>query len=171
MAVLYLDPFTTVYCCRAVVSEDAKTALASGLQTLSLERESYTVSQCVRPWIKLTMEYPFKQTQSLTCCGWPGLCLPLLNCLEIFIVQQHLNNWSLCLVLGGMSNVMGVLFSRWLTEKERAIYLPGLNDKCCPVLVCLLVYACPYVQMCSYSMHYVLILWLYDCVCLHVFIL
>ena len=33
MAVLYLDPFTAIYCCRAVVSEDAKTTLASGLQT------------------------------------------------------------------------------------------------------------------------------------------
>ena len=59
MAVLYLDPFTAMYCCRAVVYEDAKTMLASGLQALSLERESNTVSQCVRPWIKLTLEYPF----------------------------------------------------------------------------------------------------------------
>ena len=33
MAVLYLDPFTAMYCCRVVVSEDAKTTLASGLQT------------------------------------------------------------------------------------------------------------------------------------------
>ena len=60
MAVLYLDPFTAMYCCRAVVSEDAKTTLASGLQTLSLKRESNTVSQCVRPWIKFTPEYPFE---------------------------------------------------------------------------------------------------------------
>ena len=37
MAVLYLDPFTTMYCCRADISEDAKTTLASGLQTLSLD--------------------------------------------------------------------------------------------------------------------------------------
>ena len=59
MAVLYLDPFTAMYCCRAVVSEDAKTTLASGLQTLSLERESNTVSRCVRPWIKFTPEYFF----------------------------------------------------------------------------------------------------------------
>ena len=58
--VLYLDPFTAMYCCHVVVSEDAKTMLASGLQTLSLERESNIVSQCVRPWIKLTPEYPFK---------------------------------------------------------------------------------------------------------------
>ena len=54
MVVLYLDPLTAMYCCRAVVSEDAKTALAS-LQTLSLERES-------GPWVKLTPEYPFKIT-------------------------------------------------------------------------------------------------------------
>ena len=60
MAVLYLDPFTAMYCCCAVVSEDAKTTLASGLQTLSLERESNTVSRCVRTWIKFTLEYPFK---------------------------------------------------------------------------------------------------------------
>ena len=33
--------------------------LARGLQTLSLERESNTVSWCVRPWIKFTPEYPF----------------------------------------------------------------------------------------------------------------
>ena len=33
----YLDPLTAVYCCCAVVSEDAKTTLASGQQTLSLE--------------------------------------------------------------------------------------------------------------------------------------
>ena len=38
MAILYLDPFTAVYCCHAVVSEDAKTTLASSLQTLSLKR-------------------------------------------------------------------------------------------------------------------------------------
>ena len=43
MAVLYLDPFTAMYRCRVVVSEDAKTTLASGPQTLSLERESNTV--------------------------------------------------------------------------------------------------------------------------------
>ena len=36
MAVLYLGPFTAMYCCRAVVSEDAKITSASGLQTLSL---------------------------------------------------------------------------------------------------------------------------------------
>ena len=48
MVVLYLDPFPAVYCCRAVVSEDAKTTLASGLQTLSLEAGSYSVSRCVR---------------------------------------------------------------------------------------------------------------------------
>ena len=60
VAVLYLDPFTAVYFCRVVISEDAETMLASGLQTLSLERESNTVSRCVRPWIKLTPEYPFK---------------------------------------------------------------------------------------------------------------
>ena len=36
-----------------------KTTLASGLQTLSLETEYNTVSQCIRPWIKLTPEYPF----------------------------------------------------------------------------------------------------------------
>ena len=59
MAVLYLDQFTAMYCCHAVVSEDAKTTLASGPQTLSLERESNTVSPCVRPWIKFTPEYPF----------------------------------------------------------------------------------------------------------------
>ena len=44
MAVLYLDPFTAMCCCCAVVSEDAKTTLASGLQTLSLERESLLVT-------------------------------------------------------------------------------------------------------------------------------
>ena len=60
MAVLFLDPFTAEYCCRAVVSEDAKTTLARGLQTLSLEMESNTVSRRVRPWIKLASEYPFK---------------------------------------------------------------------------------------------------------------
>ena len=65
MAVLYLDPF--MYCCRAVVSEDVKTTLASSLQTLSLERESNTVSRCVRPWIKLTPEYPFKRLCLMTC--------------------------------------------------------------------------------------------------------
>ena len=59
-AVLYLDPFTAVYCCCEVVSEDAKTTLASALQTLSLDRESNTVSLCVIPWIKPTPEYPFK---------------------------------------------------------------------------------------------------------------
>ena len=62
MAVLYLDPFTAMYCCHAVVSEDAKTTLASGLQTSSLERESNTVSRCVRPCIKLTPDYPFKNS-------------------------------------------------------------------------------------------------------------
>ena len=56
---LYLDPFTAACCCRAIVAQDAKTTLASGLQTLSLERESNTVSRCVRPWIKFTLEYPF----------------------------------------------------------------------------------------------------------------
>ena len=49
-----------MYCCHAVISEDAKTTLARGLQTWSLERESNTVSRCVRPWIKFTPEYPFK---------------------------------------------------------------------------------------------------------------
>ena len=34
---LYLEPFTAVYCCHAVVSEDAKTMLASDPQILSLE--------------------------------------------------------------------------------------------------------------------------------------
>ena len=55
-----------MYCFRAVVSEDAKTKtmLASGLQTWSLERESNTVSQCVKPWIKFTPEYPFKEMDS-----------------------------------------------------------------------------------------------------------
>ena len=33
---LYLDPFTAVYCYCAVISEDAKTTLASSPQTLSL---------------------------------------------------------------------------------------------------------------------------------------
>ena len=56
-----MDPFTAMYCCRAVVSENAKTMLASGLQTLSLERESNTVS----PWIKFTLEYPFKKVKKL----------------------------------------------------------------------------------------------------------
>ena len=65
MAGLYLDPFTAMYCCRVVVSEDAKTTQANGLQTLSLDRESNTVSQCVRPWIKFTPEYPFKKTRPL----------------------------------------------------------------------------------------------------------
>ena len=60
MAVLYLDPFTAVYCCRAVVSEDAKNTLASSLQTSPLDRKSNTVSGCVRPWIKITPEFPFK---------------------------------------------------------------------------------------------------------------
>ena len=60
MEVLYLEPFTAVYCCCAVISEDAKTTLASSLQTLSLKGGSNTVSQCVRPWIKFTPEYPFK---------------------------------------------------------------------------------------------------------------
>ena len=50
---LYLDPFTAVYCCRAAVSEVDKTPWISGLLTWSLERESNTVSRCVRPWIKL----------------------------------------------------------------------------------------------------------------------
>ena len=40
MAVLYLDQFTAMYCCHAVIAEDAKTTLASGPQTWSLERES-----------------------------------------------------------------------------------------------------------------------------------
>ena len=57
---LYLDPSAAVYCSCAVVSEDAKTTLASGPQTLSLEGGSYLVSRCVRLWIKLTSEYPFK---------------------------------------------------------------------------------------------------------------
>ena len=61
MAALYLDPFTAMYGLRAVISEDAKTTLASGLQTLSLERKSNTVSQRARPWIKLIPEYPFKR--------------------------------------------------------------------------------------------------------------
>ena len=56
---IFLDPFTAVYCCRAV-SEDAKMTLASSLQTLSLERELNSVSRCVRLWIQLTPEYPFK---------------------------------------------------------------------------------------------------------------
>ena len=43
MAVLYLDPFTAVYCCRVVVPEGAKPTLASGLLTLSLKGESNTV--------------------------------------------------------------------------------------------------------------------------------
>ena len=59
---LYLDPFTAVYCCRAVVSEDAKATWASALQTLSLEGGSYSVSRCVRTWIKFTLEYPFNTT-------------------------------------------------------------------------------------------------------------
>ena len=49
MAILYLDPFTTMYCCCAVVSEIAKATLASGLQTLTLK-------------IKLTPEYPFNKS-------------------------------------------------------------------------------------------------------------
>ena len=39
-----------MYCCRAVVSEDDKTTLAS-----------YSVSRYVRTWIKFTPEYPFKE--------------------------------------------------------------------------------------------------------------
>ena len=58
--ILYLDTFSEMYCCHAVVSEDAKTTLASSLQTLPLDRESNTVSRCVRPCIKLTPEYLFK---------------------------------------------------------------------------------------------------------------
>ena len=34
---LYLDPFTAMQCCRAVISEDAKSTLASGLQNGSLK--------------------------------------------------------------------------------------------------------------------------------------
>ena len=60
MAVLYLDPFTAAYRCHAIVSEDAKTTLASGLQTLSLEGGSYSVSRCVRTWIKFTLECPLR---------------------------------------------------------------------------------------------------------------
>ena len=55
----YLDPFTAVYRCCAVVYEVDKTQKISGLLTWSLERESNTVSWCVRPWIKFTPEYPF----------------------------------------------------------------------------------------------------------------
>ena len=40
--------------------------LASGLQTLSLERESNTVSRCVRPWIKFIPEYPFNRKTRLS---------------------------------------------------------------------------------------------------------
>ena len=65
MAFLYFDPFTATSCCRAVVSEDAKIPLASGLQTLSLERESNTVSRCVRPWITRTPQYPFNTTKKI----------------------------------------------------------------------------------------------------------
>ena len=44
-----LYPFTAMYCCRAVVSSStSETTLASGLQTLSLEGASYSVSRCVR---------------------------------------------------------------------------------------------------------------------------
>ena len=68
LAVLYLDPFTAMYCCRAVVSEDAITTLASVLQTLSLERESNTVSRCFRPWIKLTPEHPFNVHKEVESC-------------------------------------------------------------------------------------------------------
>ena len=46
MAVLYLDPFTAMYCCCLVVSDNAKTMLASSLQTLSLKREFNTISLC-----------------------------------------------------------------------------------------------------------------------------
>ena len=60
MAFFFLDPFTALYCCRAVVSEDAKSMLASGLQNVSFEGGSYSVSRCVRTWIKLTLEYHFK---------------------------------------------------------------------------------------------------------------
>ena len=67
MAVLYLDPFTAMCCCRAVVSEDAKTTLASGLQTLSLERESNTVSRCVRPYhLKQVRLVNFTKKKGLT---------------------------------------------------------------------------------------------------------
>ena len=44
MAVLYLDPFTAMYCRHAVVSEDVKTTL---------------------PWIKFTLEYPFNISTSV----------------------------------------------------------------------------------------------------------
>ena len=46
MVVLYLDPFTAMYRCLAVVSEEDNTTLANSLQTWSLERESNKF-QCV----------------------------------------------------------------------------------------------------------------------------
>ena len=77
---LYLDPFVAVYCYCTVVSEDAKTTWASGLQTLSLGGGcGHTRSQL---WIKLTLEYPFKlklqaainghsqSTHVGACCRW-----------------------------------------------------------------------------------------------------
>ena len=56
----YLDPFTALYCCHAVVCEVDKTRYISGLLTWSVKRECNTVSWWFRPWIKLTPEYPFK---------------------------------------------------------------------------------------------------------------
>ena len=52
----------------------SNTQLASSLQTSSLERESNTVSRCVRPWSKLTPEYPFNWRHfihhpSIALCG------------------------------------------------------------------------------------------------------
>ena len=92
MTVLYLDPFTAVYCCRAVVSEDAKTTLASGLQTLSLQRESNTVSRCVRPWIKFTPEYPFNSTLAVTDLRGAGrVSKPITGCI-LFILRTCSEN-------------------------------------------------------------------------------
>ena len=55
------EAYTAVYCYRALFSEVAKTAWASGRKTWSLDGGSYSVSRCVRPWIIFCL-IEFKRT-------------------------------------------------------------------------------------------------------------
>ena len=56
---IILEVYTAMYCYCAVFPEVAKTTyLGVGVGG------SYSVSRCVRPWIKLRPEYPFKTLNS-----------------------------------------------------------------------------------------------------------
>ena len=69
---LYLDPFTAMHCCCAVVSEDVKTTQAGGPQTWSLEGGPTRCQGVLEHWLNLHRNIPLRACEVVKYTIMPG---------------------------------------------------------------------------------------------------